>query len=175
MDLNTITLRTLPPTLKTLARWALIVMAIGYAHGLLFVYHTTGVTPHGVEERYRGNQQQMQQNADAGNGEEMKFEKSLPEMLNIIHTHIISMGTMFCITSIVFAFCSIVSGRWKKFLLIEPFIAILTSFGSMWLMWKVNPIFSWLLMLSSGSMAVIFYITIYYSLRELMMKPEPKA
>ncbi|HZV13581.1 MAG TPA: hypothetical protein VFA55_10230, partial [Candidatus Kapabacteria bacterium] len=148
----------------------LIVMAIGYAHGLLFVYHTTGITPHGVEERYRGNQQQMQQNADPPQ-EEMKFEKSLPEMLNIIHTHIISMGTMFFITSIIFAFCSLVSGAWKKFLLVEPFIAILTSFGSMWLMWKVNPLFSWLLMLSSGSMAVVFYITIYYSFRELMMKP----
>lgn len=172
---DAITLRTLPPQLKQLARWLLVVLALGYAHGLVFVFVTTGITPRGAEERYRGNQAVIQQQSETAPMTEMKFEKSLSEILNIIHTHMIGMATMFAFSSVVFVFCSTVTGFWKKFLLIEPFIAIMTSFGSMWLMWKVHPSFSYLLLLSSGSMAVVFFITVALSLRELMMKDSPIA
>lgn len=171
MNLNEITLGTLPKHLKQLAMWLLLVLAFGYSQGLAFVYFTTGVTPHGVEDRYRGNQTpQQQQQVEGAAPTEMKFEKSPAEMLNIVHTHVIGMCTMFAISSVIFAFSTSCTGFWKKFLLLEPFIAILTSFVSMWLMWKVNPAFSWLLTLSSGSMAVVFYITVVISLRELMRK-----
>ena len=175
MSLNDITLRSLPPQIKRLTRWLLIVLAVGYTHGMVFVYVTTGVSPKGIEDRYRGNQAQVQQQADGAPVIEMKFEKSLSEILNIIHTHTISMAMLFAFTSLIFALTSTVRGGLKRFLLVEPFIAILTSFGSMWLMWKVHPAFSWLLMLSSGSMAVVFYVTVALSLRELMMKPADTA
>ena len=173
--MNNITLRSLPPPVKQLARWLLVVLALGYAHGLVFVFVTTGVTPRGAEERYRGNQSTIQQQSDSAPMTEMKFEKSLSEVLNIVHTHMIGMATMFAFSSIVFVFCSTVTGLWKRFLLIEPFIAIVTSFAAMWLMWNVHPSFSLLLMFSSGSMAAVFFITVALSLRELMMKDGPTA
>lgn len=189
MNLTNVTLRNLPPLFKKFAAWTLVVLGIGYAHGLLFIYHTTGLKPQGVIERYRGNQP-MQQPGDtttqdagqlSGGGDtggamqDMQFEKSFPEMLTIIHTHIVGMGELFFISGFIFLFCSSVPKGWKKFLLVEPFIAILTSFGSMWLMWRVHPLFSWLLMLSSGSMAIVFFITIIFSLLELRMKPTDGA
>lgn len=172
MTLNDITLRTLPPQLKRLATWVLLVLAIGYAHGLVFVNYTTGLTPRGIAERYRGNQAATVVQDEAAPAPEMKFEKTLAEILNIIHTHVIGMGSMFAISSLIFAFTSTVRGRWKRFLLIEPFVAIMTSFASMWLMWRVHPAFSWLLAISSGSMAVVFFVTVFISLRELRMKGE---
>ncbi len=190
MNLSEISLRNLPPLFKRFAAWTLVILGVGYAHGLVFIYNTTGLTHKGMIERYRGNQPEMSVSGDttnqatsqAGGGdvgsgsgsnnmEDMQFEKSLPEMLTIIHNHIIGMGEMFFISGFIFLFCSIAPKGWKRFLLIEPMAAILTTFGSMWLMWRVHPAFSWLLMLSSGSMAVVFYITIIYSLIELRMKP----
>ena len=174
MNISTITLRNLPPLFKAFAAWTLVILGIGYAHGLLFIMNTTGMSQHGIVERYRGNQQEQPQNTSDSTGAtmgEMKFEKSYPEILTIIHTHIIGMGEMFFISGFIFLFCSIVPRGLKKFLLIEPFAAILTTFGGMWLMWRVHPAFAWLLMISSGSMAVIFYITIIYCLIELRLKP----
>src|ERR1035437_10209114 len=118
MNLNEITLGTLPKHLKQLAMWLLLVLAFGYSQGLAFVYFTTGISPHGVEERYRGNQTQQ---TDSAAPTEMKFEKSPAEMLNIVHTHVIGMCTMFAISSVIFAFSTSCTGFWKKFLLLEPF------------------------------------------------------
>jgi hypothetical protein len=46
----------------------------------------------------------------------------------------------------------------------------------MWLMRYVDPRFSWLLGLSSGIMAVTFYVQAFFILRELMGRsPRPEA
>jgi hypothetical protein len=50
---------------------------------------------------------------------------------------------------------------------VEPFVALLVSFSSMWLMRYVDPRFSWLLALSSGLMAATFYLQSFFVLREL--------
>ena len=46
-------------------------------------------------------------------------------------------------------------------------MALLVSFTSMWLMRYVDPRFSWLLSLSSGLMALTFYVQSFLVLREL--------
>ena len=98
----------------------------------------------------------------------MKFEKSFAEMLNITHTHILAMASFMAFTALIFAFTSRPSSRLKSFLIVEPFVAIITSFASMWLMRYVHPSFSYLLTLSSGSMALCFYAMMFFSLRELI-------
>lgn len=188
-SLLSITLRTLPEHLRQAARWLLMTLLVGYSTGLLFVAYTTDLRPKGVEERYRGNQASEQIPttipSDSTNAasfsptdtalselvesveEEMKFEKSYAEMLNITHTHILGMAGFFALTAFVFALTERPSRRLKSFLIIEPFVAMLTSFSAMWLMRYVHPTFSYLLILSSSSMAICFYLMVWFSLREL--------
>jgi hypothetical protein len=104
----------------------------------------------------------------------MQFPKSFGEMLTITHTHLLSMAVIFLITGIGLTLCERVTERWRRFLIIEPFVALLVSFSAMWLMRYADPRFGWLLELSSGSLAMVFYIQCYLILRELRGR-EPGA
>jgi len=181
-DVDRVTLGTLPSLMRKIAFWLLVCLTIGYTTGLAFVLHTTGITPTGVTERYRGNQPNDDPDsiaatttdgpvafdgAPAEDGGELMFEKSYAEMLNITHTHILSMATFFALTTAIFAMTSIPSRRTKTFLIVEPFVAMVTSFCAMWLMRYVHPTFAYVLMISSASMAICFYVMVTFSLREL--------
>jgi hypothetical protein len=154
------TWRSLPPSFRLLARWVTIVLLVGYTTSLIYVWHTTRLAPGGVAERYRG--------ADPAGGQEaMQFPKSFGEMLTITHTHLLSMVMIFLLTGIGLALCARVAERWRRLLIIEPFVALLVSFTAMWLMRYVDARFAWLLELSSASLAVVFYLQTYLILREL--------
>ena len=155
------TWRQIPPLFRALGLWATIIQLVGYTTGLVFIHHTTGMTPPGVAEQYRGN------DSTAVSDAAMKFAKSYAEMLNITHTHLLSMAVIFIVSGLAFALCQRPSLRWRKILLIEPFVALLVSFTSMWLMRYVDARFSWLLTLSSGLMAITFYVQSFFVLREL--------
>src|SRR3989475_10850664 len=77
--------RVVPAPLRTLARWITIVQLVGYTTSLGFVWHTTPLTPPGIQARYRGA------NPDASTAA-MQFSKSFAEMLTITHTHLLSMA-----------------------------------------------------------------------------------
>ena len=57
-----------------------MVQLVGYTTGLLFIRHTTGMTPSGVSHPV------SRVRPDAAEAA-MKFPKSYAEMLNITHTH----------------------------------------------------------------------------------------
>src|SRR5207245_2500212 len=44
--------RVVPAPLRTLARWITIVQLVGYTTSLVYVWHTTRLTPPGIEARY---------------------------------------------------------------------------------------------------------------------------
>ncbi|HEX3273984.1 MAG TPA: hypothetical protein VHR43_03945 [Gemmatimonadales bacterium] len=152
--------RRAPRVFRLLGLWLTVVQAVGYTTSLLFVHHTTGLTPVGVAERYRGSDSTAAEAA-------MQFPKSYAEMLTITHTHLLSMAAIFLFSGAALALCQRPSERWRAFLVAEPFLALLVSFACMWLMRYVDARFSWLLTLSSGSMAVIFYLQTFFVLREL--------
>ena len=154
--------RQAPPALRALGLWITVVQLVGYTTGLAFIHHTTGMTPPGVAEQYRGS------DSTAASDAAMKFPKSYPEMMNITHTHLLSMAVIFVLSGLALALCQRPSERWRRILIVEPFVALLVSFSSMWLMRYVDARFSWLLTLSSGLMALTFYIQSYYVLRELL-------
>jgi len=156
----TVTWRSVPTTLRTLARWVTIVQLVGYTTSLIFVWHTTGLVPPGVAARYRGVDPEATQAA-------MQFPKSFAEMLTITHTHLLSMAVIFVLTGLGVALCERVSERWKRWLIAEPFGALLVSFSAMWLMRYVDARFSWLLEASSALLAVTFYVQSYLILREV--------
>jgi hypothetical protein len=154
--------RQLSPTLRSLGLSITIVQLVGYTTGLVFIRHTTGMTPPGVSAQYRGTDSTVV--ADAA----MKFPKSYAEMLNLTHTHLLSMAAIFVFSGLALALCERPAERWRRVMVVEPFVALLVSFASMWLMRYVDPRFSWLLMLSSGLMALTFYGQTYFVLRELV-------
>jgi len=153
--------RTLPAPWRTLARWFTIVQLVGYTTSLVFVWHTTRLTPPGVAARYRGA------TIDSTATEPLQFPKSFAEMLTITHTHLLSMAVIFVFTGIGVALCERVSPRWRRFLIAEPFAALLVSFTAMWLMRYVDARFAWLLEASSATLAVTFYLQSVLILREL--------
>ena len=155
-----VTWRGVPPALRSLARWVVIVQLVGYTTSLVFIWHTTRMVPSGIESRYRGADPETAHGA-------MQFPKSFAEMLTITHTPLLSMAVIFVITGIGLALCERVAERWKRFLVVEPFVALLVSFSAMWLMRYADPRFSWLLEASSSVLAVTFYVQSYLILREL--------
>lgn len=155
--------RAAPLPIRTVARWITIVQVVGYTTSLLFIHHTTGMTPSGVAARYRGS---AADTSDAA----MQFPKSFAEMLTITHTHLLSMAVIFVLSGLALALCTHPPERWRRFLIAEPFVALLVSFSSMWLMRYIDARFSWLLALSSGVMAATFYVQSFFVLRELMAR-----
>ena len=155
-----VTWDTMPRALRTVARWLTIVQAVGYTVSLIFVYRTTGLTPAGAATRYRGGDPAAAESA-------MQFPKSFAEMLTTTHTHVLSMAVIFAFTGVCLALCRRPAERVRRFLVAEPFVAILVSFSAIWLMRYVDPRFSWLLVASSSVMAVTFYIQVCLILREL--------
>jgi hypothetical protein len=163
--------RALPAPLRTLARWLTIVQLVGYTVALLFVHHTTRLTPAGAAARYRGSETAAESTSPSEpadeSGEAMQFRKSYPEMLTNTHTHLLSMAAIFAFSGLALALCERPRARWRRFLIAEPFVALLTSFSAMWLMWGVDPRFAWLLVASSSLMALTFYVQSFWILREL--------
>jgi len=152
---------TLPGSVRTLGRWIAIVQLVGYTTSLVFVWHTTRLVPTGVSSHYRGDA------VDSLDSGAMKFPKSFSEMLTITHTHLLSMAVIFVITGLGIALCARVSERWRRFLIAEPFCALLVSFSAMWLMRYVDGRFAWLLEASSALLAVTFYVQSWLILREV--------
>ncbi|HSE67547.1 MAG TPA: hypothetical protein VLB12_11200 [Gemmatimonadales bacterium] len=152
--------RDVPAPLRGLARWLTIVQVVGYTTALLFVLHTTKMVPSGISERYRGSDSTAVEEA-------MQFPKSYAEMLTLTHTHILSMAVIFAFSGLGVALCSRLSPRLKRFLIVEPFVALLVSFSCLWLVRYVDPRFSWLLALSSTIMAITFYVQSFLILTEL--------
>ena len=150
--------RTLPPALRSLGRWLTAVQLVGYTTSLVYVWWTTRLTPVGIADHYRGS--------EAAEGA-MQFPKSVAEMLTVTHTHLLAMAVIFVVSGVGLTLCERVPERWKRLLVVEPFVALLISFGAMWLMRYADPRFSYLLALSSGVMALTFYLQSFLALREI--------
>jgi hypothetical protein len=156
----------LPEPIRALGRWITIVQLVGYTTSLLFIHHTTGMTPEGVVARYRGSDPNAAEGA-------MQFSKSLAEMMTVTHTHLFGMAAIFGFSGLGLALCVRPSERWRRILIVEPFVALLVSFSAMWLMRYVDARFSWLLALSSAIMAATFYVQSFLIVRELWSRSAP--
>ena len=157
--------RHAPRPFRALGLWITVVQVVGYTTSLLFIHHTTGMTPLGVAEHYRGSD-------PAASDAAMQFPKTYAEMLTITHTHLLSMAAIFVFSGFALALCERPSELWRRRLIVEPFVALLVSFASMWLMRYVDARFSWLLSLSSALMAATFYVQSFYVVRELVTMVE---
>lgn len=139
-----------------------VILSIGYYTGLLFVSTTTNNSPHGIEENYLGNE-------DDEDAEVMKFKKGDREMLTTLHTHILSIGFIFFLQGLILIFTDLPK-KLKSFLLIEPFVSIIATFGGIFLLWKGIPGMQYLIMISGMLMTLCFTISTIIILKQLLFR-----
>jgi len=159
ISLENISLATLPPGFRKMLALFLLVLCAAYLIGLGYVYFNTGMTYTGVSEDFRGSETAM------------KFEKPAGEMFQTVHNHMFGLSITFLLTGSIFFFSSMKAGFWKTFFLAEPFVSIVVSFGSFWLVRYVSPHWTYLLMLSGFLMALGFAVQVTVSLYDLLLRP----
>lgn len=161
-----IELRSIDKPLKYFLGVYIVVITIGVSIGLSFIRHTTAMTPKGAIERFNGS-------AEDGNEDfEIKenYPKPISEMLITTHNHVFGLSFIFLSVGIIFYFNSVIKGFWKAFLMIEPLIAVITSFGSIWLMRFVNENFVYVAAISAVLMYLSYYTMAFVILFELIKK-----
>ena len=157
----------LPRKLKFLCFLTIFNLTIGVGVGLYYVGYTTQYSSTGISEHFSGSE--VSDDFDIPD----KYPKPFSELLNTTHTHVISMTFIFIITGGIFFFNSLITGSIKTFLIVEPFISIIVTFGGIWFVRFIHPGFSYLVILSGILMYLSFFImasTIFY---ELSIKPPP--
>jgi len=148
--------------LKWLIGIFLVVLSIGFYTGISFVDHTTSMQPKGIEENYLGNE-------DNEAAEEMKFMKSEYEMKSILHTHFLSLSVVFLIIGF-FVFGCEMPYRLKSFLMIEPMLSVLFTFGGIYLVWKGLPYISYIVMISGILMTISYSLSIVLIVKALFKR-----
>ncbi|MBR9975562.1 MAG: hypothetical protein KFF77_08265, partial [Bacteroidetes bacterium] len=145
----------------------LLTAAAGFTLGVFFVDHTTGSRPDGVAERFRGSEAMGVPLEQLPAHAEIQYEKSPSELLNITHTHILALATLFLLTGGIFLLSSGIPPILKSFLVVEPFASLLVTFGGMWLLRYHSPAWGWVIAASGVLMTVCFYVMVGISLVQL--------
>ena len=162
--MNNFYLKNLESDLKKFLSIFLLTMTIGITTGLAYVYYTTNMTISGTEERFNGSPTSLKTEIPE------EFPKPLENMILTTHNHIISFSLISFTIGIIFYFNSIISGKIKLFLLIEPFLATIMTFVAMWTMRYIYSSFSLVVMFSAILMYLCWYIMIFISIYELSFK-----
>tara|TARA_B100000029_G_scaffold203269_1_gene201442 strand:- start:60 stop:557 length:498 start_codon:yes stop_codon:yes gene_type:complete len=160
--MNNFYLHNLPKDLKSFLILFLITIGIGIAVGLLYVNLTTNMTPSGTVERFNGSE--VQDISDIPT----EFPKPIENIILTTHDHVISFAMISFLIGFIFYFNSIIIGKFKFFLLIEPFISTIITFSSLWLMRYLYSGFSYLMILSAIIMYICWYIMIITSIFNLL-------
>ena len=147
--------------LRLMTAFFLVVLSIGFFTGIRFVDETDSATPDGLVLHYNGNEQDE-------NAMLMKFKKSPQEMLTIVHTHILSMSMLFFLTGFLLVQTPI-NQRLKLFLIIEPFISILLTFGGLYLIWFGVEWFRYVVIFSGIAMTMAYSAAVIIILKHLRL------
>ncbi|HKK87206.1 MAG TPA: hypothetical protein VJ917_00060 [Saprospiraceae bacterium] len=157
-------LRHWPRPLRWLTFVFLLVLSVGYFTGLAFVEHTTEMTGSGIVENYNGNE-------DNPEAETMKFKKAERDMLNIVHAHILSLSLIFFVLAFLVYLC-LVPKKLKNFLMVEPMISVLVTFGGIYLIWLGIEWISVVVMISGFLMTLSYAVSVLVIFKELLSKPQ---
>lgn len=159
---NNITLENLTGLWRNLLIAFVITLSFGYATGMYYLTLTSGTQTQTIEENYLGNE------ADEA-ALEMKFKKPEKEVVSIIHSHVISFSLIFLAIGGLLLLTSYPT-RLISFLVIEPFVSILLTFGGIWLMWKG---FAWMkyVIIVSGTLMNLAYVVIAGLVLIALLKP----
>ena len=163
--MKTIRLRDFDQTAKTFLSFFLLTMLTGIFIGLGYVYFTTDLNPSGTIEHYNGSEVHDNEIPE-------EFPKPMEAMILTTHAHVNSFALISFIIGTIFYFNSIVLGKLKLFLMIEPFISTIITFLSLWFLRYVNEQFVYLVMLSGILMYFAWIIMILICIYEIIFKKE---
>ncbi len=142
-----------------------LLLDVGVSAGLALVALTTGVTRQGVADRFRGSDA-----ASMESGVAEQFAKPIFDMLLTTHNHVIPFALIFLALGFLMSCTEWPRGRLKTWLVVEPFIATLTTFGGLWLMRYVHPAFVYWVFISSALLYGGLYLASFCILREALKK-----
>ena len=146
-----------PKEVKGLIVAFIICLSIGFYAGIRFVNDTSNSNPQGIEERYLGNE--SDENATV-----MKFKKSRGEVMTMVHNHILSLSVIFFLLGGLVATTGI-NKKLKSFLMIEPFVSILCTFGGIYFMWTGILWMKYVIMVSGILMTIAFTLSVFFILK----------
>jgi hypothetical protein len=152
-------IETFPKELKLLITAFIVVLSIGFYTGLLFVSETSSNSPDGIEEQYLGNEEDL-------DAKVMKFKKNEKQMLTLVHGHILSMSIIFFLTGLILLTTRL-NLKLKLFLLIEPFVSIILTFGGIYLLWKGELWVKYIVMFSGILMTICYTLAVIIILKQL--------
>ena len=150
----------LPKEIKLLIAAFIIVLSIGFFTGLLFVGETSSVNPNGIEQHYLGNENNH-------NARVMRFKKSEKEMLTLVHNHILSMSIIFFLVGLLVSITQL-KKKVKIFLIVEPFLSVVLTFGGLYLLWKGVLWMKYIVMFSGILMTLTFSVSAIIVLKQLL-------
>lgn len=151
-----------PRPLRVMIAFFIFVLTVGFFTGIAFVGQTNSTSPSGVVEHYTGNESDEKAMV-------MKFKKSPREMLTIVHTHVLSLSFIFFFTGVLLAFTS-VSKKLMVFLMCEPFVSIILTFGGIYLIWYGYAWMSYIVIFSGSLMTLCYVWSVFLISRELNLK-----
>ena len=166
MQLNGL-IHTFPKELKFLIGTFIIVLSIGFFTGLLFVSETSSANPNGIEEQYLGNESDE-------HAEVMKFKKSDQEMLTLVHNHVLSMSIIFFLVGLILSITQL-NKKLKLFLMLEPFVSVILTFGGLYLLWKGMTWMTYIVMFSGALMTLTYTLSVLIILIQLFQNKTAKA
>lgn len=149
-----------PKEIKLLIGSFLVVLSIGFFLGLSFVNETTEVKPDGIETQYLGNE-------DVADAPTMKFKKSGREILTLVHNHMLSLSVLFFLLAIILSTTDL-NKKVKLFLMVEPFVSILLTFGGIYILWSGVLWFKYIIILSGILMTFSFAAAVFIILKQLL-------
>jgi CBS domain containing-hemolysin-like protein len=155
-------INTFPKELKLLIGAFIIVLSVGFYSGLLFVGETSTAEPNGIEEQYLGNE--FDEDAEV-----MKFKKSEQEMLTLVHNHILSMSIIFFLVGLILSTTNL-QKKLKFFLIVEPFVSIILTFGGLYLLWMGLLWMKYIVMISGILMTLTYTTSIIIIFLQLFKK-----
>lgn len=151
-----------PKEIKHLIVVFVATLSIGYFGGLSFVNDTTNASSKGIQERYLGNE-------DDEEATKMMFKKSSGEIKTLVHNHILSLSVIFFLLAIILSTTSI-GTKLKLFLMIEPFVSVVCTFGGIYVMWTGVTWMKYVVMASGFLMTAVYTTSIIVILQQLYFK-----
>ena len=153
------TLQTLDKNLKKILIYYLITLGVGFSLGVLYVYLNSEFSSSGMIEQYLGNNDEWKP----------KLPKTLQDLVSHTHEHITMFSIIFLSLGLIFLYNNTIKGFWKRFLILEPFVSIIITFGGFFMIRYVTTSFSYIIMISSLLMYICFYVMLFISLYELIV------
>tara|TARA_B110000014_G_C20011742_1_gene524594 strand:+ start:162 stop:641 length:480 start_codon:yes stop_codon:yes gene_type:complete len=152
-------LKKIDKNLKKLLVYYLITLGIGFSLGVLYVYLNSEFSSLGMIEQYVGNNDDWAP----------KLPKTLQDLVSHTHEHITMFAIIFLSLALIFSYNNTIKGFWKRFLMLEPFISIIITFGGFFIIRYITTSFSYIIIASSLLMYMCFYIMLFVCLYELIL------